>query len=95
MTKTKLGGKLPVCNLPWVEVRVGMQGRWMEAGIKAEAVEKCSLLVCLSWLTQLLSCTPQDQLSRQGTTHGGLDPFTPVINRENVLQACLQASPRG
>lgn len=43
-----------------------------------EATEGHYLLVCL------LSYIPENHLPRGDTTHGGLTPFTPIINREHA-----------
>jgi hypothetical protein len=39
-----------------------------------------------------LCYSTQDYKPRSGTTHSELDPPTPIINEENVPQACLQAN---
>lgn len=63
-----------------------------EAGTETEAMEECFFLACSPWLAQADFLYNSGSLSRGGTTHNGLSSLTPIINRENTLQTCLQAS---
>ncbi|MGE9716793.1 hypothetical protein ACQP3F_34925, partial [Escherichia coli] len=48
------------------------QGRNLEAGAEAKAMEECCLLACLPGLLGLLSYRTEDYQLRNGTTHSGL-----------------------
>ena len=50
------------------------QGRNLEAGADAEAMEGCCLLACFPWLAQLAFINLDDQL-RDGTTHNEPSPI--------------------
>lgn len=54
------------------EVSAGTQGRNLEAGTKAEAMEGCCLLTHLHGSVSLLSYITQDHPSRVGTVCSGL-----------------------
>ena len=55
------------------EIRAATQGRNLEAGTEAEAMEKHSLLTCSLQLAQLaFHHITQDDLLGDGTTHRGL-----------------------
>ena len=66
-----------------------IQGRNVEAGAGAEAMEECCLLACFPGLFSLLSYRPQDHQPRNGTTHNGLGSPMSIINQENSLQLNL------
>ena len=52
------------------------QGRNLEVGIKAEAMEECCLLACSLGFLSLSFYTIQDHQSRASTTHSDLGPPT-------------------
>jgi hypothetical protein len=55
------------------------QGRNLEAGADAEAMEGCCFLACsLGLLLNLFSNRIQDHQPRDGPTHNGLSPFTSI-----------------
>ena len=62
------------------------QGRNLEAGSDAEAVEECCLLTCSTWLC-LLSCKVADHQPRDATTHNVPDP------PHNRLRKCSPGLP--
>ena len=64
----------------------GSQGRKLEAGAKAEAMDERHLLAFSKWLANLAYRT-QDQQLRDGSTNNGLGPLSPTTNSENSLQA--------
>lgn len=43
---------------------------------EAEITAECCLLACYISFLSYLSFTAQNRLPRDGTSHGGLDPFT-------------------
>lgn len=55
----------------------------------AEAMEKCSLLLCTTWLAQPALLYNQDYLHRHGTAHSDLGSPTSIINHKNALQTNL------
>lgn len=64
----------------------GSQGRNLEAGTEAGALEEHCLLACSHDLSSLLSSITQDNLHRNDTAHRGLNTPKLVINQENVPQ---------
>lgn len=60
-----------------------MQRPWGQDAVYRLA--PCSLLILLSYNTQ-------DYQPREGTTHSELIPLTPIINQENLPQACSQVN---
>ena len=56
------------------------QGRILEAGADAEAMEKWNLLVCSHALLSLLSYRSQDHQHTDGATYCGLSPSPSIIN---------------
>lgn len=67
----------------------GSQGRILETRPRAESVDECYLLSAPHDLPSLLSYCPQDHQPRDSTIHSELG--LPIINQENVPQACPQA----
>jgi hypothetical protein len=76
MTKSKLGRKgfihlaLPHCSPSLKEARIGTQGRILEAGADAEAMERLRLFFNRA----------QDHQPRGGLTHKGLGPLPSILN---------------
>lgn len=68
-----------------MKLRLGTQGRNMEAGTEAVTMEGCCSLVYLldQSMLRLVSYTIQDDLSTQGYYHpGGLGPSTSIMIQE-------------
>ena len=67
-----------------------MQGRNLEAGADAEAVEGAANRLTPHGLFGQLSYRTQDPQPGDGATYHGLSPPPSIINQENAQQACLQ-----
>lgn len=68
-------------------------GKETKSGTIAEAMEKCVLLTCSSWLLSLLSYIVQDHLLMDGTTFCG--PAYINLHQENALQSSPQTDRLG
>jgi hypothetical protein len=66
------------------------QGRNLETGAEAEAMQGCCLLTCSLWSPQLAFYRTRDHRPRDGPTNNRLGLPLLITNYENVLQACLQ-----
>ena len=66
------------------------QGRNLEAGADAEAVEGAAYWLASHGLLSLLSYRTQGHQPRVETTQNGLGLPPSITNYENALQACLQ-----
>jgi hypothetical protein len=56
------------------------QGRNLETGADAEAMEECCFLACSSWLTQSAFLEIIGHQTRDGTTHNSLGPLPSIID---------------
>jgi hypothetical protein len=63
------------------------QGRNLEAGADAEAMEGYCLLACFWWFAQPASYSTHDYQPRNGTTYNGLSLPPSITSQENVLIA--------
>jgi hypothetical protein len=66
------------------------QGRNLESGADAEAMEGCSLLACFPGVLSLLSYRTQKYQPRDNNTHNGLSRPTLITNWQNALQLDLK-----
>lgn len=71
------------------------QGRNLEAGSDAEAMEEYCLQACSSWLAQPSSYRTKDHQPRDGTTHRGLGPPIFIINKKMCTHLRRGQSDRG
>ncbi|EGV99603.1 hypothetical protein I79_006008 [Cricetulus griseus] len=62
----------------------GSQGRNLEAGADAEAVEDAAYRIPPHSFLSLISYSIQDHQPRDGTTHNGQSPSKLIINLENA-----------
>lgn len=71
-----------------LSITEGDQGRNLEVGAEAEAIEELRLLVCStrrpSCYLPLFTDAMEDPLPRDGTTHSGMGPPMSIINQENA-----------
>ena len=66
----------------WSGIQAGQD---LDSKTEAKGMEECCFLASSLW----------DHLPRNGTAHSELGPFVSLINKDNTLQACLQASLKG